>query len=156
MKSLIIFTSLLFIVTTKIVAQDQLRLEVKEDLKPDIYIDGKKYGYEIFDLLDQSKIESVNIMKGEQAMKEYNAPHGVVIIKSKKAAQQMLSIDDKEVKIIDNDKEPVIVINGTISTRESLSKLSPDDVESVEVLKGEKAMDQYNARNGVILVKTKK
>ena len=37
-----------------------------------------------------------------------------------------------------------------------LQTISPDDIESINVLKDEKAIEEYDAPNGVILVTTKK
>lgn len=141
--------------TSQALAQEELKIELKDAPHPDIYIDGKKYDYAIFELLDQRKIESVSVLKDEQAMKRYNAPNGVIIIKTKKEAQRIVLVDEKEIRISDGDKDPVIVIDGKVSTKEKLSKLSPDAVESIQVVKGEKAIDQYNAPNGVVIVKTK-
>lgn len=155
MKNLLIIICIFCLSTTHLFAQDNLRVELKDAPEPDIYIDGKKYDQAIFDLLDQSKIESVNVIKGEQAITEYNAPNGVIIIKTKKAAQQIIAIDENELKIADGEKDPIFIIDGKVSNKDRLSNLSPDDIESIEVLKGAKAIDQYNAPNGVIIVKTK-
>ena len=161
MKNLLIVTCIFCISIAHAFAQDELKIELKDAPKPDIYIDGKKYDYEIFNLLDQSKIESVNVIKDEQAMKEYNAPNGVIIIKTKKASNQIVIENDHETKIVikgskDGDKDPVFIIDGKVSDRKTLSKLSPDDIESIDVFKGQKAIDEHNAPNGVIIVKTKK
>ena len=155
MNNLLIITCIFCISTSPVLAQDKLQLELKDAPKPDIYIDGKKYDHAIFELLDQSKIATIHIIKDEQAIKKYNAPNGVIVIKSKKAAQNDIIVNEIEVKIPDSDKDPVIIIDGKVSDQESLSKLSPDDIESLEVVKGEKAMDQYNAPYGVVIVKTK-
>ena len=156
MKNILIVTCIFCISVSHILAQDKLEVQLKDAPKPDIYIDGKKYDHDIFDLLDQSKIESINVIKDEQAMKEYNAPNGVIIIKTKKASQQIVKVDEQEIKIADSDKDPVIIINGKVSNKEILTKLSPDNIESIEVVKGQKAIDQYKAPNGVVIVKTKK
>lgn len=155
MKNILIVTCIFCLSASHIIAQDKLNIELKDAPKPDIYIDGKKYDHEIFELLDQSKIESVNVIKGEQALKEYDAPNGVIIIETKKAAQQLIEVDEKEIKFTDSGKDPVIIIDGKVSNKEKLSKLSPDNIKSIEVLKGEKAIDEYNAPNGVVIVKTK-
>ncbi len=57
---------------------------LKDSLNPDIYIDGIKYDHKIVDLIDPDKIQSINVLKGEAAIKEYNAPNGVILITSKK------------------------------------------------------------------------
>ncbi|SOE22687.1 hypothetical protein SAMN06298216_3097 [Spirosomataceae bacterium TFI 002] len=134
-----------------------IKLKVKEGPNPDIYIDGKKYDYAIMDLLDQSKIASVNVLKGEMAMKEYNAPNGVVLITTKSGGEiKIKSKGSKELKLADNpDKDPKIIVDGKVMSKEQLSKLAPDEIDNINVVKGEKALSEYNAPNGVIIVETK-
>ena len=57
----------------------------------------------------------------------------------------------------DGDKAPLIYIDGKKANRKAMDKLSPSDIESVDVLKGDAAMDNYGkkAKNGVILITTK-
>ena len=151
MKNILIVTCIFCFSASHILAQDKLNVELKDAPKPDVYIDGKKYDPDIFDLLDQSKIESVNVIKDEKALKEYNAPNGVIIIKTKKATQQMVAVNKKEI----TNTDPVVIIDGEISDRETLSKLSADDIETIDVFKGQMAIDKYNAPNGAVVVKTK-
>ncbi len=176
MKNILIVIAIFCFSSSPILAQNKLKVEVKEAAKPDVYIDGKKYDHYIVDLLDANKIESVEVLKGEQALKKYNAPHGVILIKTKNAAPQLptfgknemeltipspkpgtrISIRDKSgATMADGDQNPVIIIDGKVSDNETLDKLSPDDIESINVLKGEKALEEYKASNGVIIVKTK-
>ena len=156
MKNILMLTCVLLFSITQTYGQDKLKIELKDDPKPDVYIDGKKYDHEIFELLDQDKIESVNVIKGEQAEKEYNAPNGVILIKTKKGSIKIEKDDKIVIKNKDGDKNPIFIIDGKSSNKEVLEKLSPDDIESIEVVKGEKAIEKYNAPNGVIIIKTKK
>ena len=155
MKNILVVTCIFCLSASNILAQDKLKLELKDAPKPDIYIDGKKYDHDIFDLLDQSKIESVNVIKDEKALKEYNEPNRVVIVKTKKAAKQIVTVNEKEISETISDKDPAIIIDGKVSDKETLSKLSPDDVETINVFKGQQAIDKYNAPNGAVVVKTK-
>jgi len=77
--------------------------------------------------ISPDKIASIDILKGESAVALYgeNAKEGVVQIKLKYEAQ------------------PLYVINGEISSRETMDKLKPEQIESVDVLKGEKATAAY-------------
>ena len=88
------------------------------------------------------QIASVDILKGDAAVAVYgeNAKEGVVQIKLKSEAQ------------------PLYVIDGEISTKETLDNLKPEQIESIDVLKGEKATAAYGekGKNGVLLIKTKK
>lgn len=157
MKNMLIITYLFCISTSGLFAQEKLQIELKDAPKPDIYIDGKKYDYAIFELLDQSKIESVNVIKGELAMKEYNATNGVIVIKTKKSAEPAVTVDKEEIKIKNGaEKDPVVIIDGEVSNREALSKMAPGRIKSIDIYKGDQAMALYNAPNGVIIVTTKK
>ncbi len=53
---------------------------------------------------------------------------------------------------------PIVFINGKEATGEILQALSPDKIEQIEVLKGDKAIESYGerAKDGVILVTLKK
>lgn len=154
-------------------SQESLHIKVKDDVKPDIYINGKKYDFEILELLDDDKIESMAVVKGEQAIKEYGAPNGVILITAKKKTDSSMTI-----KSTGNSKDqsnnstitirgtgtnasstsdsPMIIIDGKVSSKDHLEKMSSDDVHSIEVLKGDEAMEKYNAESGVIVVTTKK
>ncbi len=130
--------------------------EVSEQAKPDIYVDGKKFDFEL-DLLDQSKIESVEILKGKQAMEKYNAPNGVVLVKTKRKIQ---STDPKTVigSTTSDYREnaPLVIIDGKVSTREALNTLSPDNIKEMRIFKDEQAIEKYNAPNGAVVITTKK
>lgn len=131
-------------------------IEVKKGEKPEVYIDGRKYDQEILDLLDPEKIEKIDVYKGETAMEKYNAEN-VIWVTTKNAAGEEPDnrIKIKGVRAIDNGS-PVIIINDTIANQEVLRNMSPDDISSIEVLKGETARKLYNSESGAIIIKTKK
>ena len=148
---------------TKAEKKPKLSVLVNEGEKPDVYIDGKKYDSSIVDLLDSDKISSVDVVKGEKALEKYNATNGVILITSKKAYEEALidpdALKDSEVKVrnkTDSSLEPMIIIDDVIVVRDSIEKLSSDQIESIEVIKGEEAMEKHNAPYGVIKVKTKR
>lgn len=99
MKKITILLVLLMACNFTALAQNankkNLYVKVKDDKKPLIIVDGKKFEFPV-ELIDQSQIESMHILKGEKALAEYNAPNGVIIINTK----QYKSIDwsDKEKK----------------------------------------------------------
>ena len=136
--------------------QEKLHIRLKDSAKPDIYVDGKKFDFPM-DLLDTNRIESVNVLKGDKAIKEYNAKNGVVLITTKKEKiDNMSKVNDIGYGTKDG-KAPVIIINGEKSDQELLNKLSPNDIESIEVIKDdEQVLKEYNAPNGVIIITTKK
>ncbi len=143
--------------TDKSPKQETLHVKLKDGAKPDIYVDGKKFDFPL-DLLDTDRIESVDVIKGKMAIKEYNSKHGVIIITTKKK-ELKVNEPQPQVKVIDYadiKKTPKIIIDKKNSSQEVLNKLSPDDIESIKVIKDEQAVKKYNAPNGVIIITTKK
>ncbi len=156
MKNKLLLFCVFCISLTQISAQNKVISDPEKQVTPDVYIDNKKYDHDIIELLDVSKIKSLDVIKGEEALKKYNAPNGVILIKSKKEEEQIVTIDEAEIKITDTDNGPMIIKDGEIHEKSALNKLSPEQIESINVVKGQKAIDDYNAPNGVIIIKTKK
>ncbi len=134
------------------------QIQLKDGAKPLVIIDGKEYDPEILDLIDQDKIAKMEVFKGEEAMKRFNAESAIVITSNSKNVIRIM--DGNTIKIEKKDmvsetSDPVIIIDGNVSDKETLSNLSPDDIHSVSVLKDEKAMAKYNTKAGVIIIKTK-
>lgn len=57
---------------------------------------------------------------------------------------------------IEGNVKPLVVINGFISTEKNSKELNPDNIKSVNILKGEQATAIYGSKgmNGVILITT--
>jgi len=148
--------------------KENLYVELKEGAKPTIYVDGKEFGFSM-ELINQDKIASVFVVKGEEAIKKYNAPNGVVLIKTKDlntaatsklevknvktGAITKLEIEEKK-KVLDKDG-PMIIMDGKVVDREILEKINSSDIKSMQVLKGKAAIKEYNSPNGVIIITTK-
>ncbi|MFH7005434.1 TonB-dependent receptor plug domain-containing protein [Flavobacterium bizetiae] len=60
-------------------------------------------------------------------------------------------------KSISNVDEPLYILNGTLISANKFSKVNPNDIESIKVLKGIEATSIYgsNAMNGVIIITLK-
>ena len=122
---------------------------------PKVYVDGELFNFDP-DIIDKDQIESVFVVKGEKAKNEYNAPEGVLLITTKK------STETENVKVEISDKydsdtsQPLMIVDGKKANRDEIQKLSPDDIESIEVLKDKTANTLYNAPQGVVIIKTKK
>lgn len=137
--------------------KENLLIKLQDGAKPKIIVDGKVFDFSI-ELIDQSKIASVMVLKKQEALKKYDAPNGVVIIQTKQGKQEeniLLKVNDKT-KVFSEKKSPLVIIDGKIVDEETFKKYKPEDIEKIEVLKGEKALKKYNAKNGVILITTKK
>lgn len=51
---------------------------------PLVIIDGKKQNQNMLNKLNPENIESISVIKGKIAIKKYNSPGGVIIVKTKK------------------------------------------------------------------------
>lgn len=180
MKKLLLSIGIIILFSSANLAQDKtltvkfddntksLIENIKEGEKPVIYIDGKKYDYDIVDLIDQNKIASVSVYKGEEAMKKFNSPKVISIItknsKDYNKVNEGITIrsnSESSISVSSNTKkddleEPIIVIDGKPASKKELKNLSPDDIYAISVFKDEKSLKNYNTNKGVILVTTKK
>jgi len=178
MKKLLFTTLVLLISITFTQAQNKeektekevnLKLEVKDGANPDVYVDGKKFDFPLH-LLDPNKIATMSVIKGQEAIDVYNAPNGVILITTKEPTADGTSTftiknndakdtntEKTEIRIRDKDaKNPMIIIDGKKSSKVELKKLKAEQIDVIEVVKDEKAKEEYNSDSGVIIIKTKK
>ena len=143
---------------TKIDRNKETFVRVKPDKNVIIIINDKKYDSEILDLIDPNKIEKIDVIKGENARALYNEENVIIITpKSVKKEKEKNKIVIRETGTeFSDDNPPLILIDGIESTKEDFDKLSPYNIISVSIIKGEEAEKKYNSENGVILIKTKK
>jgi hypothetical protein len=95
--------------------------------------------------LNPDSIESVNVMKEDRT----------VIVRTKSFARTHTKITGTTNAYSGNT---VFIIDGKASSRAEAEKISPDRIESVNVIKDKEAMKQYSAQDkeGVIIITTKK
>lgn len=142
--------------------KETIRVKTKTDANPDVYIDGEKYNKHILDLIDPAKIESVEVIKGKEALKKYNSTEGVIVVNTKKE-EQSVEIDNSDSTSTFHIKgtaenSPLFLIDGEEADAETIKNYNPEDIKSISVLKDESATIIYGARgaNGVVLLTTKK
>ena len=164
MKKVLFIAIIALLSSTVITAQEEKKegkeniyVKLKEGVKPTIYIDGKVFDFPM-DLIDQNKIASVFVVKGEQALKKYNAPNGVILIKTKELEATGISNlkIEKNKNTVTDKNAPMVIVDGKVTDRKTLDTISPNTIKKMEVLKGEKAIEKYNSPNGVIIITTKK
>jgi TonB-dependent SusC/RagA subfamily outer membrane receptor len=125
-------------------------------------------------ITNPTEIARIDVLKGEEALRFYGekGANGVIVITTKAFVQKHSPIRTVVVcpPHTDNSptgapstsdglpESPLFVVDGQIITKERFDKLNPDDIESVNVLKGKEATAIYGdkARNGVILLTMKK
>ncbi|MCI4668298.1 MAG: T9SS type A sorting domain-containing protein [Bacteroidia bacterium] len=131
--------------------------------------------------INPEDISHIEVIKGESAVKKYEelGQNGVVeiyskdklklkdksILKGAKKGDKTIFKSSKPVKIkIQTDggiaeTEPLYIIDGKRYTNKSgFTELYPNDIQEVNVIKGEKAIEIYgnDGKDGVVLIKTKK
>lgn len=99
--------------------------------------------------VDSDGSMKIMIRKGEPGSKEVN-----VKVKT-------LSGGDGEKDfffISDGDEKPLMIIDGKEMPDAKMEDLDHENIETIEVLKGDKAVEKYGekAKNGVVIIKTKK
>jgi bla regulator protein BlaR1 len=119
---------------------------------PIMMLNGKEISHEEMKKINPNTIDSMDVIKGEKATLKYGdkGKNGVILISSKNensskyalkmSGEALYKVDGKEVK------------------KDVVDTLNPDDIESVNVLKGDAAIKKYGdkAKNGVIEITTKK
>ncbi len=151
----------------KAVVQDTMKINISKekqkivgkpsvDKKKAIFIvDGIRMNYDEAQTVDPQEIDNVSVLKGDAATSVYGAEakDGVVIITTRKSGNT--SLTDHQTGILDG--KPLILMNGVAITKEEMDKINPEDIESVNVLKGEQATRLYGekGKNGAVIIKPK-
>lgn len=152
--------------------------KVSVELQPLIILDGiEQADVAVINKLDPVEIESISILKDASSMELYGikGKNGVILINTKEnkkgapATGKKSAVSMKEATMATTDSKVIIkpkdvfkgiyVVNGkeySPAEFEAL-QLDPHTIESVNVLKGEKATEGYGdkGKEGVIVVKTK-
>lgn len=113
--------------------------EMPAGTQPVFFVDGKKITHDEMGKINPRDIESISVLKGENAIAKYGdeGKNGVVLIKSKLP-------------------QALYVMDGKIMN-EALKNINPAEIASMNVLKDKVAIDKYGneGKNGVIEIVTK-
>lgn len=149
---------------------DLQRISFQEE-KPLIIVEGeiKKADFNI-NSIDPENIESMAVLKGESATKKYGeqAENGAVEIelknpgketKEKASIQFIPKMENYDASEKSSQESDVLyVVDGKIMPADfDPDSISPEEIASINVLKGEQAVEKYGkkARKGVIEITTK-
>ena len=164
----IFFTVLLFASTilNTISAQESIGISnssISTEVPPMYIIDGKEVdSFKANDLMPDD-IESMSVLKGDDAINRYGAKgkKGVIVIITKNAPLELTSKPKSEIRL--NSKglgipDPIYVLDGVEISKSNLEKIDSDSIEKMSVLKGEKAIDKYGdkGKNGIVEIYLKK
>ncbi|WP_417444396.1 M56 family metallopeptidase [Joostella sp.] len=135
---------------------------INNQLGDPIYVVDGKVMPKDFDVksIDPKDIHSMNVIKGENAIKKYGdkAKSGAIEIFLKVSNQLNLNNDSNinnahtHSSKIYQKEEPLYVVDGKVVDKDSFKFIEPDNIARVYVLKDEKAVDKYGdqGKNGVI------
>jgi TonB-dependent SusC/RagA subfamily outer membrane receptor len=141
MRKLFLLSLVIAICSISLSAQNE-----KKD--PLIIIDGKITNTDI-DEIDPIKIESINVLKDQDAIDSYGVlgKYGVLVVVTKDYVKPDATKDQKP--------EALILLNGKPYTS-GINSIDPNTIESVNVIKGQGATAVYGeaGENGVIFVTT--
>ncbi|MFJ1350936.1 hypothetical protein [Capnocytophaga canimorsus] len=130
---------------------------------PLIIVDKKEVTSSELKALSHENIENISILKDEKAIETYGekAKYGVIIVTTKmknaptsENKQNISTITDSSVSV----DETLVIMDGKVISHEELQAYDPNKILLVEVLKDQKSLEKYGAKDkkAVILVTTKK
>ena len=133
--------------------------------EPIYIVNGKIVDKSTLEDVDSEDIKSVNILKGKVAKETYGekGKNGVVIL-TKKDSKSLFDDTEEQIEIqsnifieSDSNEQPLIILNNKEISKTEMNAISPNDIESVEVLKNENAIKSYGnkGKDGVIVINTK-
>lgn len=147
----------------KITNQNQLRIVLEEDLKllNEIIVIGygtrqRKSITGAVDRIASNLFEDRPVSNTTQALQGASA-NLIIQQRNMNPNDNNMSINIRGISTMGNN-DPLIVIDGLISSTSTLNNLNPNDIENISVLKDAGSAAIYGSRssNGVILVTTKK
>lgn len=141
-----------------------IKLKSKDGKSPLFVVDGNIESEEFMQQYDPQNIKSMNVLKGEKAIEEYGdkGKNGAVVITSKKniKSSKDLGLDQSSISVQNKNElsiEPLYIVNGEKTSKSKIANINPDDIASINVLKGEGAIEEYGdeGKNGVVVITMK-
>lgn len=133
-----------------------------------VIVDGKETTKAEMEKINPDKIASIDVLKDKASAEKYGekGKEGVILITLKpddnSIATQTFKVQaNSPLKFRTADgteKQPLIVKNGVVSPDIQMDDINPQDIESINVLKGESATAKYGVKgnNGVLEITMKK
>ncbi|WP_287642000.1 M56 family metallopeptidase [Bacteroides sp.] len=126
-----------------------------------ILLDGREVTPEILQALNPSRIQSISVLKDpSEIIEKYTtdkSKKAVMLVTLKKEEPKPLAGTVATIRVSDNAQKALVVIDDKVSDEATLKSLSPDQIESVNVLKSQAAVSLYGeaGKKGVLYVRTK-
>lgn len=134
-----------------------------QEERPLVIIDGREAPYEVYEVTHPDHIERVNVLKGASATDKYGAraKHGVIEVTLKKHKERAVNPPAQEKEPMAKEQksaQPLYRIDGQRKTAEEVQDLDPNQIQSIDVLKGAAALKAFGeeGKNGAVLILLKK
>ncbi|HEV2833507.1 MAG TPA: N-acetylmuramoyl-L-alanine amidase, partial [Hanamia sp.] len=118
-------------------------------------VDGKVVPIAFVKSIDPATIKSINVLKSEKASPQYGAQskNGIVEINLKRDENIPVSL---HLENNNSQLQPLYFIDGKEASSAEFKNISPNNIQSVNVIKGESAEKKYGTKgkNGVIEITT--
>ncbi|WP_297694958.1 M56 family metallopeptidase [uncultured Eudoraea sp.] len=143
-------------------SDEHKHIKIKIDGDEEIFIvNGKEVSPQVFEEMEEEgKFHGKHIRIEKKGTAGSNSNVFIVKDTDDENDIEIISEDSSSFFFIDtdDDEDQLYLIDGKESSKEEVKSLSPDEIETINVYKGDKAVEKYGekAKDGVIEVKTKK
>ena len=125
-----------------------------------ILVDGREVTPEILGALNPDRIHSFSILKEPADVAQYTTDESkkaVMLVTLKKEEPKPLAGTVSTIRVSDNARKAQVVVDDKLVDEAAFKSLSPDQFESITVLKPETAVAIYGeaGKNGILVVRTK-
>ncbi|WP_270711955.1 M56 family metallopeptidase [Phocaeicola coprophilus] len=124
-----------------------------------LLVNEQEVSPEIFRAIDPQRIQSVTVLKDQASLAKYTTDKsktGIIQVKLKKE-DQASGINIPTIRFDSQPSKSLVIIDGKAADATAVQALSPSQIKSIKVLKGQQAVDLFGeaAKNGAICVSTR-
>ena len=124
-----------------------------------LLVNEQEVSPEIFRAIDPQRIQSVTVLKDQASLAKYTTDKsktGIIQVKLKKE-DQASGINIPTIRFDSQPSKALVIIDGKAADATAVQALSPSQIKSIKVLKGQQAVDLFGeaAKNGAICVSTR-
>ena len=124
-----------------------------------LLVNEQEVSPEIFRAIDPQRIQSVTVLKDQASLAKYTTDKsktGIIQVKLKKE-EQASDINIPTIRFDSQTSKALVIIDGKAADATAVQALSPSQIKSIKVLKGQQAVDLFGeaAKNGAICVSTR-
>jgi bla regulator protein blaR1 len=123
-----------------------------------IVVKGKNTGA----ITDFNGYYKIKVEKGDELIYSFiGFESKIITVKNQKEINIVLEEEKQKstikIRSTSSDEKPLIIIDGVLSKSDAIEKIEPENIKSIDVLKGESATDKYGekGKNGVVIITSK-